>query len=814
MSNDKITEDTTQNQVTEPNLIIKPNIRISVRTLVEFILRSGDIDSRHKGSIDNVSAMLEGSRIHRLIQRRMGPEYHAEVYLRHTIDSGDYDIIIEGRADGIIYSDNKANELTVIDEIKTTYTNLEFLKKPSELHLAQAKCYAYIFALQQNLKEIGVRMTYFNVETQEIKYFHENYTFFEIKSWFDMLLDKYARWAEFEFHWKINRNNSIHALSFPFEYREGQKELITQVYHTLYHKKRLFIEAPTGVGKTISTVFPSVKAMGEGMCDKLFYLTAKTITRTVASNCFDILRSKGLEYKSVILTAKEKICIMDKPECNPDACTRARGHFDRINDAMYDLLMNEDSFDREKIEAYAEKHKVCPFEMSLDMSIFSDAIICDYNYVFDPNAYLRRFFGEGNSGEYIFLIDEAHNLVDRGMDMYSAVLFKESFMEIKRLIKQHDKKLERALENCNKQFLALKRECEDFKVEESLSPLVVSLTRAMGLMEKFLDEKDRFEYREQVTDLYLELRHFLNMYENMGENDYAMYSQHVSDGRFFVKLLCTNPSASLRQFMDKSRSTILFSATLLPIDYFMDMLSGDRNDYTVYAKSIFDNRKRGLYIAGDVSSKYTRRNLTEYMRIAEYIDKITCVRKGNYIAFFPSYTFMKSVIDCYEKYYVTGDIDCIVQGTSMSENDREEFLLHFERTASDRSLLAFCVLGGVFSEGIDLTNDKLIGAMIVGTGLPLVCNERELLKQTYIDASYDGFDYAYKYPGMNKVMQAAGRVIRTVDDIGVVILLDDRFNSMQYKRIFPREWKNYETVNINNVEDKIEEFWELSGNQD
>lgn len=801
----------------------RPSIRISVRNLVEFILRSGDIDNRHKGAYDS-SIMQEGSRIHRLIQRRMGAEYHAEYFLRHILPQEDYDITVEGRADGIIFDERDLQKSVIIDEIKSTFGDLDYLKAPAEVHLAQAKCYAAIFAQQKGLHEIGVRMTYCNIETQEIKYFHETYTFHEISNWFDDVMERYAKWAEFEFQWKKIRNVSIKEIRFPFPYRKGQKELAAQVYRTIYHQKRLFIEAPTGVGKTISTVFPAVKAMGEGLGDKIFYLTAKTITRTVAKDCFGLLRDGGLQMKTVIITAKDKICPLEESECNPDACPYAKGHYDRINEAIYDLLMSEDSFSRESIEIYAKKHMVCPFELGLDMSLFSDAIICDYNYVFDPNVYLRRFFGDGVQGNYLFLIDEAHNLVDRAMDMYSASLYKESFLELKRLLKPYDKKLEKGLEGCNKQLLMMKRNCENVRVEEGISLLVMALTRVMGLMEKFMEEQENRPERQQVFDLYLEIRHFLNMYENMGENDYVVYSEQQEDGRFMVKLLCVNPSNSLRKCLDKGKSTIFFSATLLPIQYYRDMLSGDHEDYSVYAESVFDERKCGLFVAGDVSSKYTRRTDVEYYNIADYIHKVTRQLTGNYLVFFPSHAFLNRVYEAFTEYFLDESTECIVQKGIMSEEERETFLMRFEgnpdcdfneviqmpvEIEQERTLIGFCVMGGIFSEGIDLKHDSLIGTLIVGTGLPMVCNERELLKACYDEQEWNGFDYAYRFPGMNKVLQAAGRVIRTADDIGIVVLLDERFLTRSYTKMFPREWKHYEICNLSNIEDKVADFWEL-----
>ncbi len=794
---------------------VRPSIRISVRDLVEFILRSGDIDNRRRSSGDPISVMLEGAKLHRLIQSRMGSDYHAEYMMRHIVPQDAYDILIEGRADGVIYDEAKPEQMPVIDEIKTTYKEPVKIGKPDDVHLAQAKVYAYIFAKQHSFKEIGVRMTYVHVDTREIKYFHETYTFKEIEKWFLKLMRDYVRWSDFEFTWKIRRNDSIKQTEFPFEYREGQKELAAGVYRTIYLKKRLFVEAPTGVGKTISTVFPAVKAMGEGLSDKLFYLTAKTITRTVALDCFNTLREGGLLFKTVVLTAKEKTCPLESCECNPDACERAKGHFDRINDAMYDLLIHEDSFDRETIEAYAKKHMVCPFEMCLDMSLFSDGIICDYNYVFDPNVYLRRYFGEGVGGEYLFLIDEAHNLVDRAMNMYSAVLIKETFLEVAGKIKEIDPKLARGLNNTNKQMLALKRECDEFMALESISPLMVSLNRLQGLFEANLEDErmqkklaEQPKARDAALDLYFAVRHFVNMYDNMGENDYVMYSEHLADGRFMVKLLCTDPSASLRKCLDKGRASVFFSATLLPIRYYQNLLSGDTNDYTIYAESVFDPKKRGLFIANDVSSKYTRRTNTEYANIAKYILKITAGMRGNYMVFFPSHAFLNAVYEIFmADLYDEEVMEVLQQKSSMGEEEREEFLNRFTEPDNARTLIGFCVAGGIFAEGIDLKHDSLIGAIIVGTALPMVSNERQLLRECYEGRDWDGFDYAYRYPGMNKVMQAAGRVIRTVEDVGIVALLDERFLTNSYKMLFPREWKYYETVNLNTVEDAIDSFW-------
>ena len=814
-------------------------IHISVRSLVEFILRSGDIDNRKAASPEN--AMQEGGRIHRMIQRRMGPEYQAEVSLSYRYPAGEYEILIEGRADGIIIephgdmsavpeltdsesTPDQARNITVtIDEIKGTFHDLKKMKDAVPVHLAQAKCYAYIYAIQNDLKNIRVRMTYCHMETEEIRYFHYEYSFEELREWFEEVLEQYRKWADYDFKWRQLRQISIKELQFPFDYREGQKDLVAYVYQTIYHKRKLFIEAPTGVGKTISTVFPAVKAMGEGMCEKIFYLTAKTITRTVADNTFALLREHGLKLKSVVLTAKDKICFMEETECNPEYCPYAKGHYDRINDAMYDLLTHEDTYSREMIEEYAKKHEVCPFEMCLDMSLFSDAVICDYNYVFDPHVYLRRFFSEGVTGEYIFLIDEAHNLVERGREMYSAVLCKEDFLELKRTVKAYDERIASNLDKCNKELLALKRECENYKVEEYIDPFVRALIRLGAAIDDYLEDHEDSPVRKDILEFYFEVSHFLEMYELVDEN-YVTYSQMESDGSFILKLFCVNPAKNLRECMMRGRSTILFSATLLPIQYYKTLLGADEGDYEVYAKSVFRPEKLGLYVGSDVTSKYTRRGDEEYYRIASYINEVVQKRHGNYMLFFPSHVFLKNVHEIYMKYFNADEsVECIVQEDYMNEQAREEFLNRFTgnedcdlnaliqmdiEMEDEKSLVGFCVMGGIFSEGIDLKNDSLIGAIIVGTGLPQVCNERELLKQYFDSWGENGFDYAYRYPGMNKVLQAAGRVIRTVDDFGIVALLDERFLTPAYQRLFPREWKHCEVVNIDRIGHKVGRFWD------
>lgn len=775
-------------------------IRISVRSLVEFILREGDIDNRVSGSMEK-DAMLLGGKIHRKIQSRMGTNYTAEVPLKIQMPCDGFVLQIEGRADGVLKDDGKV----LIDEIKGILRSLEHLEAPVPVHLAQAKCYAYIYAVQNSLKCIDVQMTYCQMETEEIRRFCQEFEFQELQTWFQDLVTQYEKWAKFEIEWRNVRNDSIRQIEFPFPYREGQRDLVVSVYRTILRKKKLFIQAPTGVGKTMATVFPAVRAVGEGLGEKIFYLTAKTITRTVAEQAFSLLKEKGLLYKTITLTAKEKICFCEEAECNPDACPYAKGHFDRVNDAVFDLITHSGDWSREVLEEQAKKHMVCPFEMSLDVSNWADAVICDYNYAFDPQAHLKRFFSESGKGEYLFLIDEAHNLVERGREMYSASLYKEDLLEVRKLVKAEDPKLAKRLSECNQQFLELKRECEHYQILKSVSHIALKLMNVLSKLEDYLEECKDAEKKKRVLDFYFAVRSFLNVHDIMDEN-YVIFSEMMEDGRFQIKLFCVNPAVNLQNYLEQGNSTIFFSATLLPVHYYKKLLSVEKDDYAVYAHSSFPQENKFLFIGTDVSTRYTRRGESTYQRFARYIAVMAEQKKGNYMAFFPSYRFLEEVHTCFLE-CVDHEVDSICQVSYMDEEQREEFLEEFEQER-EKSLVAFCVMGGIFSEGIDLTDDKLIGAVIAGTGLPQVCTEREILKQYFNVADMDGFDYAYLYPGMNKVLQSAGRVIRTESDRGVILLLDDRFRAMRYREVFPREWQQYQLGSVKNLEQEIRTFWE------
>lgn len=843
-------------------------IRISVRNLVEFILRSGDIDNR-RGGFAEKEAMQEGSRIHRRIQGRMGANYRAEVPLSVDIPGDGYVLTVEGRADGIfcekpgdrpmmglyrkwppeceeqagLFSiqpgsltqneadENRADisirkpcaaekdvqppeEETYIDEIKGVYRDVLMMQEPVAIHLAQAKCYAYIYAGQNDLAHISVQMTYCNLESEELRRFRQSYARTELEAWFMDVVRQYQKWAELQKEWREVRQASLRELVFPFAWRDGQKEVASSVYRTMLRKKKLFIQAPTGTGKTISTIFPAVKAMGEGLADRIFYATAKTITRTVAEDTYALLRGQGMRLKTITLTAKEKICFLEETQCNPDACPYAKGHFDRVNDAVFEMIGAEETFSRPVIEAYAEKWQVCPFEFGLDAALWADAVICDYNYIFDPRAKLKRFFGEGVKGDYLFLIDEAHNLVERGREMFSASLYKEDFLALKKEVRPYSPKMARALNRCNTWLLERKRECDTVKVWPDVGTLPVYLMNLCGIMEEFLEDSKNQELNQKVLDVYFQARRFLDTCDALNEN-YVIYTELCEDGRFLTKLYCVDVSENLQECLEKGRSTIYFSATFLPIQYYKSLLSTETDNYAIYAHSMFPPQRRQVLIGTDTSSRYTNRSVQEFRRMAGYILQTVQAKRGNYMAFFPSYRMIEEVAKQFETLCTEQNdtVRLLCQTSGMRETEREEFLEQFERVHAE-GLVGFCVMGGIFGEGIDLRSDRLIGAIIVGTGLPQVCNEREILRQFYDKRGQDGFFYAYMCPGMNKVLQSAGRVIRTEEDSGVILLLDERFASARYRRMFPEEWEQPGFCSLGNVRQKVTEFWERQGQQE
>ena len=780
----------------------KDNINISIRELIEFIFRNGDLDKRFQSN----SRAVKGSKIHKNIQDNMKKklDYKSEIVLKYTHHFKDITINITGIADGSF----KKNDSFVIDEIKTTKLSLENINEDIyKNHWAQAKCYAYIFANNYNLPEMNIQLTYFNIKSENIKRLKRKFSFEDLKKFFLNLLDKYIEWIQLELNWQKARDISIEKTDFPYpEYRKGQRKLAVSVYKTINKSKNLFVQAPTGIGKTISTIFPALKAMGKGLTTKIFYLTAKNITRQVAEENITEMRKNGLKLKSVTITAKDKICFMDNTNCHPKYCKYAHGHYNRVNQALKDILNNEDKMTRNIIEKYAKEYKVCPFEFSLDITLWADLIICDYNYVFDPQVYLKRFF-LNDSGEYTFLVDESHNLVDRARNMFSAKLTQEEIINVKNKL-LNNPKLKNILLKINDLLSQLGK-----KITATSNYIFIDENiKLYSLLEKFKDIAEKWltinnEKRKGYTsllDFYFDIRAFLQIKELYNEN-YKIYMKKEND-KYIYKLFCFDPSSLLKDTLERCRSAIFFSATLTPLPYFQNLLGGNKQDYFLNLITPFNEENLSLFIADNISTKYHQRNIS-FNKIVSLIKNMISAKKGNYLIFFPSYKYMNDVAEIFKKDYP--QIDTIIQTRSMNESDRQNYLTKFIENDKTESILGFAVLGGVFSEGIDLKGDNLLGTIVVGVGHPRLSLERNIIKDHFQKQNGLGYEYAYIYPGMNKVMQAAGRTIRSQKDKGVILLIAKRFTEYRYKKLFPAYWKKYKKIySAEDFQSQLIKFWD------
>lgn len=771
-------------------------INISVRELIEFVLRQGSINTSFVSS----ARAVQGTIAHKKIQKSMDANYEAEVRLIHEHQDEELLFIVEGRADGII----KDLVAVTIDEIKSTTTNLDRIDENyNHLHWAQAKCYAYIYATQNQLKDMNVRLTYYNLETKIIKHILKVYTYQELKVFFEDIIARYAVWIRYYMEWVKIRNTSLKAYTFPFgAYRPGQREMAVSIYKSIVNHDNLYVSAPTGIGKTISTLFPAVKAMGEGYVSKIFYLTAKTITRTVAEDTIQMIHGEDTRVKSITLTAKDKICFLEKRNCTAEHCAYANGHFDRIDEALLDALNHCDIFTRDKVGEYAKKHKVCPFEFSLDLAIYTDIVICDYNYVFDPSVSLKRFL---DNREFVMLVDEAHNLVDRAREMFSATVSKRAIGQVKRNLGGTYPSIGKALTKLSHHMLDIQKDYIEVSqvliTKDAPKELYKLMRQFINACDKKLQAGPVGNLPGDLLDLYFEAYNFLKIFD-LFDDKYVTYADEV-DRDVILRMYCIDPSYLIGETIARCKSVIFFSATLLPINYYKYMLGGTA-DKAIALPSPFDNQKSLRLIARDVSTRYQHREAS-YLKICEYIEAVASGKVGNYMIFFPSYKYMMAVYNRFRER--AHGYAVYVQDTSMDEEERELFLSRFVAEPT-QTLIGFCVLGGLFSEGIDLTQDRLIGVIVVGVGLPQIGLERDLIKFHFEEKKEEGYHYAYTYPGMNKVLQAVGRLIRTEQDEGIILLIDDRFLNPLYSELLPSEFWPYYAVKKHEVKGLINQFWE------
>lgn len=758
-------------------------VHIPVRTLVEYVYSSGSIDLRFRTQ----TSLQDGTRLHKKVQSEYDISDQREVFLNTEIQYEGLAFLIDGRFDGLLFRDGEV----LIDEIKSFSTPLENLDPEGyEVHWAQAKMYAYMYAKESSLTEISVQLTYIHVETEETRKLKKVYSYAELSLFADEMVKSYAPFALLQTKHRFKRNESIKDLSFPFEsYRQGQRKLAGAVYKTILEEKSLFAQAPTGIGKTISTLFPAVKAIGEGLQQRIFYLTAKTITRTTAEEAFERMRSGGLCMKSVTITAKDKVCFKEETRCQKEYCEFADGYYDRINEAILDILGNEESMTREVIETYARKHRVCPFEFSLDLAYTADAIICDYNYIFDPRVSLKRLLEEQKKST-VLLVDEAHNLVDRGREMFSAEINKSIFLQLKKEYKGINQELFQAASKVNSMLLLLKKANEDqteFVLKVLDEELVELLNDFVKAGEKALLVGGGIEGSTSLMDAYFMAHKFIKI-SAFYDDHYVVYGEK-SQNDITLKLFCLDPSSLLTKMGKGFKAKVFFSATFSPIGYFQEILGGEDGEYTLSLPSPFAKDQVEVFIK-PVSTRYKDRDHTKE-DIVKLLHSLVNKRPGNYLIFFPSYQYL---IDVYEQFKLEDEItDTLIQETGMKEEAREAFLKAFKPDETE-TLLGFAVLGGIFSEGIDLVGDRLNGVVVVGVGLPQLCFERNLIKEHYYKKEKNGYDYAYVFPGMNKVLQAGGRLIRSESDRGTIVLVDDRFLKQPYSTLLPPEWQGYKMI--------------------
>ncbi len=782
---------------------------MSVRSLCALALRHGDLSPASRPSRE---AMLAGADIHRMLQREAGGIYSPEVSLSCTTLHGGLYYTVSGRADGII----RIKDDPVVDEIKCVRPS-EFFMPPLEAHLGQLKCYAHFLCVRESLSSVRARLTYYNTESKKLRYFNYTFEASYLKAFYDGLLERvhfYARLASL-------RQTEVlpSAANAPFPYRElrdGQQIMIRECYGAIKSRERLFLEAPTGTGKTISSLYPAVRALGKGLCDKIFYLTAKASVRREAYAAASKIFSSGVGIRAIVLSAKEQMCAREggckNGRCDAKTCPRANGYYDRADEALKELLSSSNGYPSSSIKKIADKHLLCPYELSLDLSEHCDIIICDYNYAFDPSVYLRRYFSpDGKRENYVFLVDEVHNLTERARDMYSAELRLSDFSRVSALFEG----AENPLAGIENSFLALKQLCRDSTVKDAegnergfalcREPLA-SFDNALELLRKrcdtYLFKNPECEQYDELFMLCAAVRKYLCVGEYF-DKGFLTYVE-LSGGDITVKTYCLDPSRVMNKLLMRAVSSIMFSATLAPPDYFCNVLGCSKNTYTVSLPSPFDPERLSVSVVDSLSTRHEDRavNTAKFVSI---IAAVASARAGNYIAYFPSYDCLERVHKAFSKRYPR--VCTVLQKRGMRQSEREEFLSAFKNDVG-RLRIGFCVLGGAFSEGVDLPGSRLIGAIIFGVGLPMLSNERNIIKEYFDEDSGVGYDYAYTYPGMNNVLQAAGRVIRTESDKGVVVLVDDRYAGPTYRALFPSHWKGVQYAgNASSLAEILRRFW-------
>lgn len=786
---------------------------VGIRQMVEFVLRAGDLDPASTGSQNTA---LEGARIHRKLQKDWGKTTKKEVYLKTDFETTAGKWQLHGRADALHLEGESYDE---VREIKTSALDFEEVSENTmQLYFAQAKIYAHLIMEEYNLEHLKISLYYFQTTTEKLTIKSIDYSRDTAAQFFNELLTEFIWWVDFKNDLSNKRNESSRALQFPFSnYRKNQRELSAAVYKTIYTHQRLFVEAPTGTGKTISTMFPAIKAYGEGLAERIFYLTAKQSTRHVAEEACALLENHGLFMHTITLTAKEQITFEEEKNLAPNENPYFLGYYDRIKVAIKDILSQETLITRPVIEEYAHKHTVDPFEFSLDVSLFCDMVICDYNYLFDPLVYLQRFFSEKNQAN-IFLIDEAHNLVARARAMYTKEISSQQlnllYNNCAAKLKPGNRLLEK-ISNLQDEFASLKAPMQNYQqdsliITDEFEGFKNKLVHFCDYLSDWLQENPEFEFREDVLDYFFACHSYLKISEFYGPQFRTRLTYRSQINELKIKIFCLDPSQLINEQLELGGSCVLFSATLSPLKYYQEILGGKDKSLAYRLPSPFDPANLSIFVPAYIQTTFKKR-VDNQEKIIRALNLLVTAKKGNYLVFLPSYSYLEVIAAAYHAAYPHQKI--ITQEIEMDAQKRNEFLASFN-TDPAQPLVGFAVLGGIFSEGIDLKGERLSGVAIISVGLPPADPELDALKNYYQTNGKDGFQYAYQLPGINNVFQAAGRVIRGENDHGIVLLVDARFNQRRYTNFYPPHWVNYHAVYQEaDLARQLVAFWDNKSNR-
>jgi len=765
---------------------------------VEHVLRSGDLQSGFWGSVQ----AIEGIRAQHRVQRRRPEGYETEVTVQGQVERPEFLLTITGRIDGLL----RTASHVCLEEIKTTRLSFESLEaQPNPIHWGQLQCYGYLLAQEEALPFVELRLTYVQPDPWRTKTFIRRMDSDELAHFFNGVVTQYMDWMDLVVQWVTTRDESAARLVFPFDaYRPGQRTLAVETYRTIRDGSHLIAQAPTGIGKTMAVLFPAVKAMAEQLVPKIIFLTARTTGRLVVEASLDILRQKGLRLKTVSLTAKDKICFMPERTCLPEECPYAKGYYDRLNSALIDAFEHE-AFTRQRIEEIARQHQVCPFEFSLELVNWADGVIGDYNYAFDPHVVLQRLF-IADGGRHAVLVDEAHNLVDRSREMFSAQLAKGPVLSMARILKDELPGLRRRLNAINAWMASARRRCGeegrdgvciDLEVPQKL---LDRLRRFITAAEKWLHNNIKAPFREDLITLFFDCVRFMRIAEQY--NHCYTTIMTVEGKSFSIKLFCVDPALQLCEAWQRCRSAVLFSATLSPADYYQSILGCSETAKHLKLPSPFP--QENLMVAVSAISTLYRQRRASCRSISRTMASLVKLHPGHYLFFFPSYEYLELIHQQFIQ--ESHDVQVIVQSKEMNEEQRETFINRL-KTPPSATLVGFAVMGGIFGEGIDLKGDHLSAAVIVGVGLPGICVEQEIIRAYFEKVKGMGFAFAYQYPGITRVLQAAGRVIRSESDRGIVLLIDQRYTTQSYRRLLPAHWQVQQIADETMLRQKLIEFW-------